>query len=220
MWSKVKEFFGNVASAIISILLVIALIAAGIIIANKNKNTQENTSNKNPEVSQVFEPSIGTPLPADVTTEEETTQTPAQDSGTVAGENTTEPSQPAATSSSTTSYVAPTSGIDPTSPIPYYNETYGIRITLPAHTKISERPAFISFGKLFTINIVSNAESLDTIASELSHSPEVSNVRPTILSGTQALTFTTKETTGYVVVKNNKAYYLIGQDRYITQIKI
>jgi cytoskeletal protein RodZ len=216
MWSKLKEIFSNFASIVITIILLIAIITAGILIARKN-NEDKKSETSNPEVAQIFEPSISTPLPADVnqeTTTDNNTAAVSENSGEVAGETTTEPSQ------SVTNYVAPKSGIDPNAPIAYQNDTYGLSITVAAHTNISEHNNLITFGTLFSVNVVDSKETLDQISAELSYSPDAKDIQAANLSGKQALKFNLNGKTAYVVLKNNKVLYLIGQEKFITQVKL
>ncbi len=217
MWSKLKEIFSNFASVVITVILVIAIITAGIIIARKNNEDKKSETN-NPEVAQIFEPSISTPLPADVNPEAATNNSQeastTEDTGTVAGEVTSESSQ------SATNYEAPKSGVDPNAPIAYQNTDYGLNIILPARTNVSEKNNLITFGTLFSVNVVDSKETLDQISAELSYSPDAKDIQVATISGKQALKFSLNGKTAYVVLKNNKAFYLIGQEKFITQVKL
>jgi hypothetical protein len=207
MWSKLKEIFSNFASIVITIILLAAIVVAGIVIANKE---EDKKSDNNPEVAQIFEPSISTPLPPDVNEDAGKTEVAStEDQGKVAGDSTTE-----------TKFVAPPTGVNPNNPIPYENSKYGISITVPAHTNISEQNNLINFGNLFYIHLVESSDSLEQISKQLSASSEVNNIQSTTLSGKEALKFTLNNETGYVLIKNNQAYYLIGQDKYLSQIKL
>lgn len=224
--SKIKDFFKSLSRAGrivlgIWLLCLIALIAFFVIRNNKDDDSDKDNS---PEVAQIYEPSIGSPLPADtpggaVTTEP--SNSADEKNGTVAGDSTTTPS---------TEMVAPATGIDPSKPVAYENSSLKFAATLPAGTQVEEQNNTQGSRIIFTskqgslLFIVStstaNSESLQTIESQLRNSPSASNITATKFGGKSALQFTSKEYgNGVVFIANGKIYYLLGNSKYFPTFK-
>ena len=234
LWGKIKAG----GRWLVTILVLAALIIVGIIIYNNNSdsNNEPSSGAVRPEVAQVFEPSIGTPLPPDTQVEpDQAVQTPAdsQNSATEATpEATTTPPTTAAPTTGTvagsatsTTYVAPKSGINLNAPITYNNSTYKFTATLPARSTVREEGSTISFfsangNLLYSMSVVTNPESLDTIIEQLQNSDGVTAISKTTKFGYPAIQFTKNSTSGLVVLNNSTAYYLIGQKSYFEQFKI
>lgn len=213
-------------------LIALILIVGAIIGINQNNDKKSDTSGQ-PEIAQVYEPSISTPLPPD-------TNPDNANSGQVAGDSTTnvsatvgEPANSSSTSSSTTtssaspttSFVAPASGIDPNLPIKYESSELRFKAVLPAGTKVDEQANTVTFysasgSLLYNVNVTDTKDSYQTIALQLKSSKEVSQISKAIFAGTEALQFSANNLTGYVVLKNNKAYYFMGRNSSLNNITI
>jgi hypothetical protein len=227
---KIKLFFLSIwdgltrAGRIILGLIVIAIIVLLALLIGKNKD-KDDDDKKGPEVAQVYEPSIGAPLPPDV--KEDGVNVSAR----VDGASTSEPSTPEPPKTEPApNYeapkVAPASGVDLSKPIAYQNSNLKFAATLPAGSNIDEQGDLVTFtskqGSLLYLVSITNAgsESLQTIASQLRNSPGVSNISYVTFSGNSALQFNSKEYgTGLVFIANGKIYYLFGHSQYFYGFK-
>ncbi len=202
------------------IVALIVLIVALIGIHNSdNKDSDKTETAKKPEVAQVYEPSISTPLPPDTTPSDSSSSTTTpSDSGTVAGATTTEPS-------TSTTYVAPATGINDADPIHYENTALNLKAILPAHTQVKETNTSVSFysplGKLlYQVDMVKAKSSLEQISAQISASPEVIKVTKSNFAGNQAIQFTTKKAVGYALVTTGQIYYFTGDANFLKDITI
>ncbi len=194
------------------ILCLIALVVFLIVRNNNDEDSKTSEDNNTPEIAQVYEPSIGSPLPPDVPAE--TNWDNADNAGNVAGTSTTTPSN-----EPTTILVAPNAGVNPNEPIPYQNDVLKFAVTLPAGAKVSEEGNKIVFTNkngslLFIVSTQpTGTDTLETIKSQLSNSPSVNNISYSTFSGKQSLKFAAKEYgTGTVFIANGKVYYLLGTE--------
>ncbi len=192
------------------ILCLIALVVFLIIRNNNDEDSKTSEDNNTPEIAQVYEPSIGSPLPPDVPAE--TNWDNADNAGNVAGASTTTPSNEGATM-----MIAPNAGVNPNEPIPYQNDVLKFAVTLPAGSEVSEEDGKVVFtkndGSLLFIASTQPAgtDTLETIKSQLSNSPSANNISYSTFSGKKSLKFTAKEYgTGTVFIANGKIYYLLG----------
>ncbi len=223
LWAKIR----GAAKWIIGAVIALAILIAALIGLNNQDDKKDDTSNR-PEVAQVYEPSISTPLPPD------TNGSTTESSGQVAGATTTETYNTTETSNSTKSvatttpsqtFTAPQTGVDINKPIYYSNTTMGIKATLPAQSIITEKTNSVVFYSkagtlLYNIDTVRTSDTLSSIYDQLKASTSVSNITKTTFAGNDALQFTNQSFTGYVIVKNNQAYYIIGKDKNLTNITI
>ncbi len=209
-WEKIKDFFSKIwngltiAGRIIAGLILIGLVGLTVYAAS-DKNKDENGNN--PEVAQVYEPSIGSPLPAD------TVEKP----GEVGGASTTEPS----VSQPEVERVAPSTGIDPNAPVKYSNTEFKFGAILPAGSMVEEEGSETKFMKAGTlqykVSVNSGTDSLDTVESQLRNSPSISKISPTNFAGTDALKFSAQGYgEGLVFIRGNNIYYLFGNSQYFT----
>ena len=218
-WGKTKAFLsqmwngltkaGRVLFGLIAVALVILVVFATA------KNTDENKHEEiSPEITQVYEPSIGTPLPAD-------------NPGAVGGATTTEPStteNPAR--QPTTALVAPKSGVDPNEPVAYESKNLKFAATLPAGAEVSEESTRITFnskqGALhYIVSVNQSSETLSEVESQLRNSPTVSHILPTTINNKKALQFNAKGYgTGIAFVSNGSVYYLLGNSNYFSTFKL
>lgn len=224
---KVKEFFSKlwhgltVAGRIVIGVILIALIVLVAFALSKNKDDKKDDKNS-PEVAQVYEPSIGSPLPAD------TNESVSQDTkvtATVAGDSTTTESTEQPTP--VNMMVAPSTGVDPNEPIVYESNALRFSTTLPAGTNVIEQASKVIFtsGSNKLLYIVSTQpvenETLKSIEAQLSNSPATSNIQSVSFVGQQAIQFaSTDYGTGTVFIANGKIYYLLGNSKYFADFKI
>lgn len=224
--SKIKDFFKSLSRAgriVLGIWLLCLIALVAFFVVRNNKDDNSNTDDS-PEVAQIYEPSIGSPLPADTPSGAVTTEplnSGTENSGAVAGDSTTTPS---------TEMVAPPTGIDPSKPVAYENSSLKFAATLPAGTQVDEQNNTQGSRIIFTskqgglLYIVStstaNSESLQNIEAQLRNSPSTSNIIATKFSGSSALEFTSKEYgNGVVFIANGKIYYLLGSSKYFSTFK-
>lgn len=223
MWSKLKSFFNALWARVRSAGnwliggLIAAVLVVGAIVGLNQSSDKKSDSGGQPEVAQVYEPSIGTPLPPD---------NPGQsgNDGQVAGDNTgvSATVNPAAPS---TTFVSPSAGVDPTQPIKYENSSLGFKTVLPPGTIVDEKTGTVSFYDpkgtlLYLVEVAASTDSLDAISAQLEASQDVDNVSRTTFIGLNALQFSTRSATGYVALKNNKVYYFIGAQDKLQNITI
>lgn len=215
----------KIAFSIVALILIAAIILLIVKTAKKDKETSNSNSNT-PEVAQVYEPSIGTPLPADVNTDSGTTTvatTPVpetkpevENSGEVAGATTTIEEQ----------LTAPKTGIDPNEPVAYENTSLKFSATLPAGTQVFEKANEVKFieknNTLEYFVSVSNSgsETLQTIAAQLQNSPTVNNVKFGTFANLKTIQFDAKGFgQGMAVISNGKIYYILGNSKYFSTLK-
>lgn len=231
MWTRLKIFFASLWAKIkgagkwlVAGLLGLVLIIGGVYALTQDNDKKSDSSNQ-PEVAQVYEPSIGTPLPPD---NNGSTTIESSESGQVAGDSTTDVSATVSDGSntnSTTSFTAPSAGIDPSQPIKYENSNLVFRATLPAGTKVTEHTNNVTFYSasgelLYNVDVMISSDSLETISAQLKASTDVNNISKTTFAGLNALQFNSNGLNGYVVVKNNRAYYFIGHSNQLRNITI
>lgn len=215
LWAKIRGAGKWLIGAVIALaILIIALIGL-----NNQEDKKEDSSNK-PEVAQIYEPSISTPLPPD------TNSSTTESSGQVASASTTEVSSSTeASNSAEQNFIAPSTGIDSNKPIYYHNEMLGVKATLPAESIITENTDSAVFrtksgALLYNIDAITTSDSLSTIYKQLKASSTISNIAQTSFSENSALKFSYQNFTGYVLVKNGKAYYIIGDAKNLNNITI
>ncbi len=209
LWAKIR----GAAKWIIGAVIALAILVAALIGLNNQDDKKDDTSNR-PEVAQVYEPSISTPLPPD------TNDSTTEPSGQVAGATTME----ASTTTSQT-FTAPPTGIDTSKPIYYSNTAMGIKATLPAQSIVTEKTNSVVFHSkagalLYNIDIVRTSDNLNSIYDQLKASTSISNITKTTFAGNDAWQFSYQNFAGYVIVKNNQAYYIIGDAKNLTNITI
>ncbi len=228
-WQKIKDFFKRiwhgltVAGRIIVGVLLIALIAAASFLITKNSDNDDKDEADTPEVAQVYEPSIGSPLPADTPGTR-----PEGTSGTVSGDVTTTPfTPPTPTVATDSAMTAPPTGIDPTAPIAYRHDALKFTTTLPAGASVDEQPGKITFTAntrvlLYTVSTEAvGTETLQSIQTQLSNSPSAGNIKQITFAGQTALQFDAKDYgTGIVFIANGKIYYLLGNSQYFASFKL
>lgn len=227
-WHKIRTFFVNIWTNWNRVDWIIAgliIIAASTLIILTVKKQSDNKNVQIAEISkQELHPSIGEPLAPDVITQ------PTNNTVVVVPtSNKTEPgtyTSPLATTD-TSLMVAPTTGIDVSAPIPYYNNDLKFNTTLPAHSNVIEENDIVKFtdasGKLEYLVSTNNLgkEDLTDIKAELQNSPSVSNIIAVNFNGILALKFKAKDFgTGLAFIAHDKIYYLFGQDKYFAQFKL
>lgn len=227
LWEKFKEFVSRAWNGLTKIgkillgLIVIATIVLFSVALVKNTNEDTHDQNKHdedaPEIAQVYEPSIGTPLPADNS---------GGTIGNINGASTTESPESTNTAESTTNFIAPHSGIDPKEPVVYSNADYKFAATLPAGSLVSEHNSRIVFSSKnkslhYIVSINKSSETLNDIELQLRNSPTASNISRTTFNGAEALKFSAQGfSTGIVFVNNDKVYYLLGDNSYFSTFKL
>ncbi len=212
----------TIAGRIIFGVLILAIVAGAIyLIVDKNDDKKSDDENQ-PEVAQTFEPSIGAPLPPD-------NPGGVAVSGQVGGASTTEPSTTPTTPVETSKapMTAPETGIDPSKPIPYTNNTLKFAATLPAGSNVKEEAAEISFtsstGQILYVVSTNDAsqETLADIQAQLSNSTSAQNITSTKFAGRDALKFTaTGFGSGIAFIANGKIYYLLGNSKQFENFKL
>lgn len=226
IWEKIKAFFVgvweglSVAGRILVGLILIGLVGLVVYAAYGGNENKDQDKDKTPDVAQVYEPSIGTPLPAD-----NPDQPASRPGGAVGGAATTEPSTPQQSGSG--NFVAPPSGVDPNEPVKYQNNDLKFAATLPVGSDVKEEGSRIIFnsagGKLHYIVSVNEAgsDTLSAIESQLHNSPTVSNISHAEFSNLNALKFDAKGFgAGVVFVANGKIYYLLGNSQLFSDFRI
>lgn len=212
----------SLAVRVIVILVLLALIGSIIFFVvqkrNDDKTSKTNSENK-VEISQVFEPSIGTPLPADTTTGASTAIT--ENAGEVAGDS--------------ISLSAPTAGVDDLQPIKYVSDDLGFSTTVPAKTEIVEQTGKVFFYstnsfkassnqkklQAFVTKEANNSDTLATIKSQLENSSTVKNISLTTFGNNQALQFSsTQFGNGFVFLTKGNIYYVFGNQNIFENFKI
>jgi hypothetical protein len=223
IWTFVKTFFSNIwtglstAGRILLGLILIALIGLVAYATYDGKDNNKEESNS-PEVAQVFEPSIGTPIPPDQ---------PSRPSGEVGGATTTEPSASEPAPAPATTFEAPKSGVDPSEPVDYKNDALKFAAVLSPGTQVIEQNDEIEFitnygalQYLVSVNDSGN-ETLASIESQLRNSPTASNISYTNISNQKAISFNAKGYgTGIAFIANGKIYYLLGNNQYFSTFKV
>lgn len=219
-WEKIKTFFRRIWNGLTTagrIILGLILVAAVILISfafskESDKTSEENSS---PEIAQVYEPSIGTPLPPDVNQEGVT--------GNVGGATTDE----ASTSTPQTNFIAPAAGVDDSKPIKYESSALRFAAVLPAYSQVNEQSDGVKFtsrdGTLHYIVSVNDAgtENLASIESQLRNSPTANNITYTNINNSQAIKFTAKGYgTGITFIANGKIYYLLGNSQFFSEFSL
>ena len=133
MWTKIKEFFAWLWEKIklawkwvVGGLVALALIIVAVI-ATDPENTNQDDNSGRPEIAQVFEPSIGTPLPPDGAVSE----------GQVDGAQTAEPEKP--TQPPQTTFVSPPTGVNDSIPFTYKSEQFKFKVNLEGGTQVDEK---------------------------------------------------------------------------------
>ncbi len=214
--TKLKGFGKWLLGGIVAlVVLIIALVG---IQNSDNKDSDKTETAKKPEIAQVYEPSIGTPLPPDTTPSDNSSTTTPADTGIVAGAATTEPSK-------NTTYTAPQTGINDTDPIQYENSEINFKAVLPAHAIVKENKSSVSFysatGKLlYQVDAIKAKSDLRQIYAQIKTSPEVTKVIQANFAGHEAIQFTTKKSVGYALVIKDQVYYFTGNTNYLKDITI
>lgn len=222
------------------ILCIAALIVFFIVRNNKENKDEVNNNTNTPEVAQVYEPSIGTPLPPDVQSVSNGSNVTAQveNQGEIAGATTSEPFVvPAPTKTpeqiesemtgTNSPKVAPNAGVDPNAPVPYKNDILKFSIIMPAGTQVLEKVDSVRFtsktGALYfqVSTSIAGSENLQTIEGQLKNSPSATNITYGTINNNPALKFTaTGFGQGTTFIANGKIYYLLGDSKYFTNFKI
>ena len=219
MWTKIKAFFSWIwlkiksgAKWILAVIIIIALAVAGIF-AIVNKDDKTDSTDKNVEVAQIFEPSIGTPLPPDV----------IETGGEISGAETTTPSSSDNSSDlqeSATQYVAPNTGVNDNDPFVYKNSKLGFQVSLAGGTQVveaTEGTQFISKnGKLlfYTVMIPAKGISVADISNQLKHSTGTANITTSSFGSLPAVSFSQNNQNGLALITSEKLYYLVGDKNY------
>ena len=215
-WDKIKNFFRQAwnglttAGKVIAGLIIIGLVGLTVYAASEKQSNNNEENKDNPEVAQVYEPSIGSPLPADQARP-----------GEVGGASTTEPAAaPAPTE--TPERVAPATGIDPNAPVKYRSEQLGFASTLPAGSTVQETDSQIKFTDtngqlLFMVSVNAGTDSLQSLESQLQNSPSVTNISRAQFANLPSLKFTVANYgSGTAFVYDGKTYYLYGTAQYFS----
>jgi flagellar basal body-associated protein FliL len=212
----------SLAVRVIIIVVLLAIVGAIIFLLVQKKNddkTSKTESENNVEISQVFEPSIGTPLPADTTTGASTAE--VENAGEVAGDS--------------ISMSAPLAGIDDLQPIKYVSDELGFSTTVPAKTEIVEQTGKVFFYsadsfkvgsdqkklQAFVTKEANNSDTLATVKLQLENSPTVKNISLTTFGSNQALQFSsTQFGNGFVFLTKGNIYYVFGNQNIFQNFKI
>lgn len=213
-FSWISQKVGKSLKLIIGSALLIILVVTGVFLANKQNKQNKNSE---PEIAQIFEPSIGTPLPPDINPEITPNEsTPETNS---ANENVTGAVEGA------TTFIAPQTGIDPSQPIRYQSSEFGFYVVLPAKTVIKERGSQIDFftpaGKLFgTVSQTPSNISIEEIKNQLNLSLNVTELQSTQYQNFPALSFRKDHLLGWAVLSNNNTLYILGSPDFVNQLSI
>lgn len=231
MWIKFKEFFawlwGEIKQGgkwVIGGLIALILIVAGIFSLNNNENNKNTSSDSRPEVAQVYEPSIGTPLPPDTSEGKAevsgaVTNTPSTAEGTNQNDTTNSTAQQ-------TTYIAPSTGVDDNKPFVYKNSDLNFQALLDGGTQVEERSEGIKFtsksGKLLFYVTVSKSgsETHDSLVSQLSASTMTSQISKTSFLGLPAVNYLQNNQNALAVLKTNSVYYIVGEQKYFKNISL
>lgn len=212
---------------IIIIVITLAIITFIVILLVRSKNSSDKVktdSENSVEISQVFEPSIGTPLPADTNNGTNTTITESEkiaqveNAGEVAGD--------------TTTLSAPVAGINDDAPIKYWSDQLEFSTTVPARTEIVEQTNTVQFFsknrssdrntlEVFVTAEKNSTETLATIKAQLQNSSSVSNISEVTFQGISALKFRSTEFgSGIVFLTKKKIYYIFGNSNFLENFNI
>lgn len=195
-------------------LIIIGGAIVGIILVN-NEDDNKTDETARPEVAQIFEPSIGTPLPPDTSTE----------SGQVEGGTTTEPST---TTETTTQpevmFQAPATGVDDSKPFIYSDLKSGYKVNLAGGTQVTEAnegAEFYTIGGqvLFYVVVVDQAQSPETTIAQLKNSSGVSSISQQSFANLPAVSFKQNNQSG-LAIHSKKTYYLIGNSTYFKNFSL
>ena len=213
-----KNFFNRIwtgltlAGRIILGLIIIA-VAILIVYAATSGDEDESTEDKNrPEIAQVYEPSIGTPLPADV-------PGLTENSGNVSGAVTSEPSSSTSTDAAAPApqFIAPAAGVNDSEPIRYESDSFKFVTVLPPYSNVVEKADGVTFtsrtGALhFLVSVnAAGSETLASIESQLRNSSTASNISYITFANTKAIEFSAKGYgTGIAFIANGNIFYLFG----------
>ncbi len=209
MWIKIKEFFAwlweKIKMAwkwIVGAVLAIALIIASVTAIDTNNSDENQKTEARPEIAQLFEPSIGTPLPADTTTNE----------GMVDSAQTTEPAPAPAPEPVT--YSAPATGVDDDEPFVYENTELGFKVNLEGRTQVIEASEGTKFQTksgqlLFYVVAVNTKQTSTEIIEQLKNSPGVTSISQSSFQNLSAVSFIQNGQNGLTIL-GNKSFYLIG----------
>ena len=219
MWTKIKAFFSWIwlkiksgAKWILAVVIIVALAVAGIF-AIVNKDDKTDSTDKEVEVAQIFEPSIGTPLPPDIT----------ETGGEVSGAQTETPSSSDNSSGiqePSTQYVAPKTGVNDDEPFVYKNSKLGFQVSLAGGTQVieaSEGAQFLSKnGKLlfYTVMIPAKGISVAEISSQLNQSSGTGNIIASTFGNFPSVSFSQNHQNGLALITSDKLYYLVGDQNY------
>jgi uncharacterized protein YfiM (DUF2279 family) len=232
LWQKIKSFFSRiwhgltVAGRIIAGLIILGLVGLTVYAATNDTDKKDSEKSSEPEVAQVYEPSIGSPLPPDNSGNDGASVT-----ASVAGESTTVASNNESPMTTTKNVVtedmkiAPPTGVDPNAPIKYQNDQYQFAAVLPAGSNVSEKNGQVEFrstsGKLqYLVSIHDSTDTLANIEAQLRNSSTASGISPTKFAGQNALRFNAAGYgSGIVFVANGKTYYLLGDSHQFDTFK-
>lgn len=192
----------------IASLAIIGVVVLGAIMLIKGNNDDE--SENGPEIAQIYEPSIGTPLPPD---EPGLTPSPTP--------------TPVAPKTGVDLKVAPKTGVDDNEPVSYKNVELKFAATLPAHTQVKEKANSVTFastsGWYYTVTTsAQGSETLETIKAQLANSSSVKNLVATKFNDIAALQFTSSEFggNGIAFIKDKTIYYLLGNQKYFSTFQL
>ena len=227
IWSKIKAFFyrlgdglGDAAPYLVTAVVVIAIISAGIFIVQERKQKIQLALNS--QLESELNPDIGEPLAPDVNPETKPDANPTE-SENVTGNTTTEPAPEIPAEEII--FEAPPTGLNPDAPIAYYNNELGFTITLPPKATIKEQGNAVNFysqnGELLTtVSVLTATSSLAEIKSQLSLSPDVSGLQDSQFASLPALQYNQKHLRGYVVTKQNQIFYFTGQPNILSTVSL
>lgn len=224
MWTKIKGFFAWLwlkiklgGKWIVGGIIALAVIITGIFALSKEESSRKDNSDKRPEIAQVFEPSIGTPLPPDTNPEQ----------GGVGGTQTSEPSDsPTTTEQESSGYVAPPTGVDDDIPFTYKSEEFNFSVNLAGGTQVDEQNEGVRFttkpGKVLISVVVveSKNETATNIINQLKNSVGTTSLTETKFSSLPAVSFSQNGENGLVVITKDKVYYLTGDQSYFKNISL
>ncbi len=232
MWTKFKEFiawlWGKIKLGgkwVLAGVIALALIVAGIFSLDKNTSKQNSNSDARPEVAQVYEPSIGTPLPPD------TTGGQSEVSGAVTTEPSTIQTTPTQEETNTTNsqqvtYIAPNTGVDDTKPFVYTNQQLGFTVMLDGGTQVEEQLEGVKFtsktGTLlfYVVTSKNNSETQDSIINQLSASNMTNQISKSNFLSYPSVSYLQNNQKALVVLTTNKIYYIVGEQKYFKNISL
>jgi cytoskeletal protein RodZ len=228
IWSKIKGFFdwladglGDAVPYLVTAVVVIAIISAGIFIVQERKQRAQLALNS--QLESELNPDIGEPIAPDVNPEAKPESNPAE-SGEVAGNTTPEPT-PETPPAEEIIFEAPPTGVNHDAPIAYHNNDLGFKITLPARAIVKEQGNAVNFyaqnGELLTtVSVLTAASSLAEIKSQLSLSSDVSGLQDSQFASLPALQYNQRHLRGYVVTKQNQIFYFTGQPNILSTVSL